>query len=214
MSEGVGEGVAAASRPGPRTYGIERLGALSDGVFAIALTLLVLDLKIPEVAAGQEQVLGADLLDQIPNLAAWLVSFALLARFWAIHHDVLSALSECHMGTIAVNFVVLALASLVPFATALIGTYEFEVVPLAIFSATIAATALSVGLFSRYVEGHPRRRAGAEPQLRWHWRYNSFAVPLFALFAVGLSVAAHPIAALGAWLVEPLVALGLLYRRR
>lgn len=205
--------VASGSAGASRSYGVERLGALSDGVFAIALTLLVLELKIPEVPPGEVQVLRHDLIALLPNVVAWLVSFGLLARYWTIQHDVLASLQECHVGTIAVNFVVLAFASLVPFASALIGTYEFEVLPVAIFSGTIAATGMAIGFFARHVKMHPARLRGREPHLHWHWRYNAFVVPLFAVMAVGLSLAAHPIIALGAWIIEPIVALALLHRR-
>lgn len=207
-------GVSAAPAAERTAYGVERLGALTDGVFAIVMTLLVLELKVPEVAAGEPQILGEDLVGLLPNFVAWLVSFVLLARFWIIHHDVLSALRQCHLPTVVMNFVLLGLASLIPFASALIGTYELQVWPVTIFSAVVAGTGLAAGLFSRHVKRLPASREDVRPHLDWHWRYNAFAVPLFAVLAVALSVTAHPVAALGVWLAEPVTALVLVGRRR
>ena len=64
-----------------------RLEALADGIFAVAMTLLVIELKIPETAhiTTQEQLIAA-LAHLIPKFIAWLISFFVLAIFWASHH--------------------------------------------------------------------------------------------------------------------------------
>lgn len=206
------EGPSSSSVPATlpiinRSYGIERLGALTDGVFAVALTLLVLDLKVPEVPAGQEQILHDDLIELIPNAVAWVVSFALLARYWTVHHDVLASLAKINVRTIVTNFFVLILASTVPFATALIGTYEFNFIPVAIFSMVMALTGISIGLFSGHARTLPPVHGRHNPDLNWHARYHTVGIPLFAVVAITAAWFAHPAIALVAWLIEPLIAL-------
>jgi len=189
------------------SYGSERLSALTDGVFAVALTLLVLDLKVPEVPEGAIQILREDLHAQIPNALAWLVSFILLARFWMVHHDVLSKLTRIKVGTIVLNFFMLVLISIVPFATALIGTYEFEVGPVVIFSSVMGLAGIFTGLLAHHVAHHPALHdVEARPRLHWHWRYHAFIIPLVAVISIALPVTTHPAAALAAWLVEPFIA--------
>ena len=196
------------------TYSTERLSALADGVFAVALTLLVLDLKLPPVPDGSQQALVADLAGQIPNLIAWLISFVLVARFWVVHHAIVASLARCHVGTMVWNFVVLALMSLVPFAAALIGTYEFDAVAVLIFAALMGVSGLSLGLFARHAasETHLQREEPAD-DLRWHWKYHSVALPGFAVVSA-LLLGVEEVAALLIWGVEPLIALIAARRRR
>lgn len=200
-----------ASRP---TYSTERLGALADGVFAIVLTLLVLDLKLPAVPAGSEPALLADLEAQVPNLIAWLISFLLVARFWVVHHAIVANLARCHVGTMAWNFVVLALMSLVPFAASLIGTYEFDAVAVLVFAGLMALAGLSIGLFARHAARETSlRREAPMDDLRWHWRYHSITLPGIAALSV-LLLGVDEVAALVVWAIEPLIALLATARRR
>lgn len=198
------------------TYSTERLGALSDGVFSIVLTLLVLDLKVPEVPAGldQEQLLIADLRAQIPNFIAWLISVVLVARFWVAHHAIVASLAKCHLGTMVWNFVVLALMSLVPFAASLISRYEFDAVAVVIFAGLMGATGLSLGLFARHAttELHLRRDVPAG-NLDWHWKYHSRVLPSLAVVSLAF-VGVDEVAALMIWGVEPAAALLATWRHR
>ncbi len=191
------------------TYSTERLGALSDGVFAIVLTLLVLELKIPELPQRfAEQQMVADLMDQAPNFLAWLISFILLARFWIVHHAVVATLARCHTGTMIWNFVVLGLASLVPFAAGLIGTYEYDPLAISIFGIMLGSTGVAIGLFARHAakEVHLQRKGAFISDAHRHWRYHTRVVPLFAVASLAL-LSVEEVAAVSVWLLEPFAAL-------
>jgi uncharacterized membrane protein len=95
-----------------------RIVNLSDAVFAIALTLLVLNLEVPDVPAGE---LGSALGEQAPQLIAFALAFLLVANVWWLHHKVCAALGWFEPGMIAVNTVGLAGVALVPFPTSLVG---------------------------------------------------------------------------------------------
>jgi uncharacterized membrane protein len=194
---------AGGARDRP-TYATDRLGALSDGVFAIVLTLLVLDLKIPELPPGVgEQDLIFDLEGQIPNFLAWLISFILLARFWIVHHAVVATLARCHTGTMVRNFIVLALVSLVPFASSLIGMYEYDWIAVAIFAIVLGGCGLAIGLFARHAatEAH-LHRTGEVTDVLWHWKYHSRILPLVALTSI-LLLTVEEVASLVVWAIEP-----------
>lgn len=196
-----------------RTYSTERLGALSDGLFAISMTLLVLELKIPEVPSGNEQELVADLVRQLPNFLAWIVSFVLASRFWMVHHALLEHLGRCNFATIIANFFVLGLISLIPFASGLIGTYEFDFVAIALFSLVMGLTGLTIGFLALHINRNQHlHREGGTVDARQHWRYHAIGIPLFAAFALGMAWVQHPSAALAVWIIEPFVALGLALR--
>jgi uncharacterized membrane protein len=95
-----------------------RVANLSDAVFAIAMTLLVLTLDVPEVGA---EGLAAALADRLPQLAAVVLSFALVASVWWSHHKFMGLLGSVEPGMIALNLAFLGGVALVPFPTALIG---------------------------------------------------------------------------------------------
>src|SRR6185437_17146615 len=95
-----GAGKRRVSEPYNRFTGqsLEHLTALSDGLFAVAMTLLVLDLRVPVSAAGtaySEHGLAAALLRQGPNFAAYLLSFTMLGTFWLAQHTLLGILGRC-----------------------------------------------------------------------------------------------------------------------
>jgi uncharacterized membrane protein len=66
---------------------LSRIVAFTDGVMAVAITLLVLNLEVPQLASGEEGRLGEELEDLVPSLAAYALSFALVGRF-GLHYPV------------------------------------------------------------------------------------------------------------------------------
>ena len=102
-----------------RELEFSRIVAFSDGVFAIAITLLVLQLEVPESAAD----LGSSLKDALPDLFAFALSFAVLARVWLFHHRLFAAMGSFDATLITLNFLYLALVTLVPFSCELVGDY-------------------------------------------------------------------------------------------
>jgi uncharacterized membrane protein len=181
-------------------FGVERLNALSDGLFAIVLTLLVLDLKLPE-STNPGDILDA-LADNYHDFIAWLISFIVIARFWVVHHGITARMSRCHVGTVALNFLLLAFLTLMPFTAALIGSYKVaEPWSTVFFVTNLAAASFGLGLLARHVARepnllHPDTEAG---ELDWHCRHHLYVLPA--------------VAGAAAWLafVEPYLAIGLVF---
>jgi hypothetical protein len=69
-----------------QVYGLGRLLALSDGVFAFAMTLLVVQLLVPQLGPGQVGQLGTKLLDQMSSYVSYLISFTVISIYWYSHH--------------------------------------------------------------------------------------------------------------------------------
>jgi uncharacterized membrane protein len=101
-----------------------RLEAFSDGVFAIAITLLVLELPIP--AAGGEESLAHQLKDEWPSFAAYVVSFATIGVIWINHHAMLRRVREIDHSTLVLNLLLLLWVGLLPWTTALLAEYLRE----------------------------------------------------------------------------------------
>jgi TMEM175 potassium channel family protein len=105
---------------------LERLTALSDGLFAVAMTLLVLDVRVPVSSAGaaySEHGLWEALLRLGPGFAAYLLSFTMLGTFWLAQHTLLGVLGRCDRTLTWINLGFLFVVSLLPFSAALLAHY-------------------------------------------------------------------------------------------
>ena len=102
-----------------------RIGALSDGVFAIVMTLLVIELSVPTIsklnASGE---LGGLLLEMWPKFLAFAVSFLVLGILWSIHHFQFHFIKRSNGMFTWINILFLLSVALIPFSTALIGEYH------------------------------------------------------------------------------------------
>jgi uncharacterized membrane protein len=117
-----------------------RIAAFTDGVMAVAITLLVLNLEVPQV---KDEDLDEALVDLIPSLIAYLLSFALVGRFWIIHHRFFETLRGFDNRIVTLNLIFLALIVLVPFATDLFDHYTQVAAAAAVLGAVLGLAALS-----------------------------------------------------------------------
>lgn len=111
-----------------------RLLALSDGVFAISLTLLVLSIEVPD---GTEAVPDA-LFGLVPNFVTFAVTVFVVAIYWRNHHALFDSFSRLDGTLVGLNFVYLGLVALVPFPNALIGAYPSDPWSYVVFAGVLA----------------------------------------------------------------------------
>jgi len=97
-----------------------RMEALSDGIFAIAATLLVLDLTIPTVTSKD---VGSQLVDQWPSYVAYLVSFATIGNAWLNHSLITEYLDRADAIMLRLNLILLFFVSVLPFSTHMLTEY-------------------------------------------------------------------------------------------
>jgi uncharacterized membrane protein len=101
-----------------------RLEAFSDGVFAIAITLLVLDIHVPDPSATAE--LAGELGAQWPSYVAYTVSFLTIGIIWINHHAMIRRLARVEHSILVLNLLVLLFVAVLPFTTALMAAYLKE----------------------------------------------------------------------------------------
>jgi uncharacterized membrane protein len=123
-----------------------RLEAFSDGVFAIAITLLVLDLVVPARSKTPEGRLGVELAHEWPSYFAYLVSFAVIGIIWINHHTVLGNLRQVDRPVLFTNLALLLTVSVIPFPTRLLAEYLTAGSNAHVAAAVYSATMLAVGL--------------------------------------------------------------------
>ena len=114
----------SASTPAPATLSTHRIEAFSDGVFAIVMTLLVFDLKVPQV---QEGLIEIELLHHLvamwPQLLSFVLSFVIVGIFWVAHHNMFHHIKRSNRTFIWINNLFLMCVAFIPFPTALMGKY-------------------------------------------------------------------------------------------
>ncbi len=141
--------------------GPERLVALADGVFAIAITLLVLDISVPQGLDPEEY--RRALSDTLPNLGAYAISLAVLAGFWRDHRAIFRSVRQVDGDVIGLTMLGLGLAALLPFPTALVSEYGDEPVSVVIYSAAVASLGAVHIALAALVVRRPWLRGGAAP---------------------------------------------------
>jgi uncharacterized membrane protein len=166
--------------------------AFTDGVMAVAITLLVLNLEVPDVPAGE---LEDALVDLIPSLIAYILAFGLVGRFWIIHHRLFETLRQFDARLMALNLAFLSMIVLVPFATELWDTYTDEPLAAAVLGATMGLAALAHWSMT----AHTVRRGFVDDPVRQAHRFGSpvtLGVTLVFLLSVPVAFLSTTAAAL------------------
>lgn len=187
-----------------RYYPTERLGALTDGVFAIALTLLVLEIKLPDPPPADLTLAEILRTDWHPFLG-WLISFVVLARLWLIQHETAATLTRASSRTLIINMVFLGTISLIPFSANLVSVYELDE-PLSkqIFALLIGLSSLVLGWFVRSAEQDQATAEGRDPKWSRRALHHLIGVPIIAAVAAGVTVI-DPALSLIVWGIESVV---------
>lgn len=137
-----------------------RIEAFSDGVFAIAITLLILDIKVPHIYLLPKNFnLAQALLQQWPPYLSYLVSFFTILIMWASHHRLFNYIKRTDDLFLFLNGLVLLLVTFVPFPTALLSEYirtEYANVAAAVYSGTYLAVAVVFNILWRYAAYHKK----------------------------------------------------------
>jgi uncharacterized membrane protein len=141
-----------------REYGLEknRLEALIDGIFAVALTLLVLDIKLPEDATiATNQQLVARLVGLERHFVIYAISFVVIGMYWVNHHIQFHFVMRTTRTLIWINLLYALLISFLPFSTDLIGDHKELVLPCVIYGLTLLSLSATSYLNLRYMSRHP-----------------------------------------------------------
>ena len=110
------------------TISTARLISFSDGVFAIAVTLLVFNLKVPQIAATDvHRILPEMIWAMLPNFTTYILSFLLIAVYWTFHHRLLNLVTRINNPFLWMNIWYLLMVSFIPFPAALYGSYPHEI---------------------------------------------------------------------------------------
>jgi uncharacterized membrane protein len=176
-------------------------------VFAIAITLLVLQLEVPADSAD----LGQGLRDMLPDLFAFALSFAVLGRlWWVFHHRLFSGLEEFDGRLVALNFLYLALVTLTPFSSDLLGDYGDHPEAVIIYAVNLGLLGLVGAVMVRYAFSHDLMMKAATEHYGPHGKPN-WVLPLVFLASIPIALVST-LAAILFWLVAGALGLRLFQR--
>jgi len=209
--------------PVPSTYGkfrslvssgtdIERTSFFSDAIFAIAMTLLAVEIKVPEVPPED---LPGTLLEQGPQYFAYLLSFAVTGAYWLTHHRLFKLLRGYDANLQRINLLALLFIALTGFASGVLARYGDQPAGVVVYAVIISGMGLSYTGLWQYAWHRRLLGDDVDASLFSYLRARSIAVPL--VFMASIPVAfLSPTAAEYLWLAVLVLeqALALLYRRR
>lgn len=137
------------------THGIdvERMRSFADAVFAIAITLLALEMKVPEGLPSAE--LGHVLKDALPSVAGYVLSFAVVGALWLSHHRLFGMVRVLDSTLLHLDLVLLAIVAALPFPTRIISAYHGSALATSLYAAVISFAALLVTVMFVHLGRHP-----------------------------------------------------------
>jgi TMEM175 potassium channel family protein len=184
----------------------ERTIAFSDGVFAIAITLLILNVEVPDIHPESGAELRRALDDTIPDLISYAIGFYVIGKFWLGHHSLFDNVRALTLRMMNANLLYLATIAVLPFPTGVLGDHNTVSVSVTIFAVavTLAGLAEFLLLWLAYHEGVASPKYVAEK--RPHY-YETLTVPVVFLLSIPIAFA-HPEAAKFFWLTLVVVRAG------
>jgi uncharacterized membrane protein len=132
-----------------------RLLAFNDALYAIAMTLLVVGIEVPDLADPESVDELADALyDDLGSFISFLISFLVIGRYWVAHHSFCSRLAAIDTGLIALNLLYLLFVAFLPFPTGLLGNYFENPLSVVVYASMVATVSGMEVLMFRHAKRH------------------------------------------------------------
>lgn len=165
---------------------VKRIETLVDGVFAIAMTLLVLGITVPSIVNPTEAGLYQALINLLPNFYSYFISFILLAVFWRINHTQFNRIKRADGTLLWITIIWLLFVALVPFSAFFVGEYGNFQIPNIFFDLNLFV----IG-FLLFLNGRHAFNSGLMDNVDGELRKSSLRVnlmlPVISLLALGIT---------------------------
>lgn len=184
--------------------GTTRIEAFSDGVIAIILTILILEIKVPEIHVLTTRGALEALIPILPKLISFVISFVTIAIIWVNHHHFFHPILKSDSSLLWYNNHLLFWLAVIPFATAFIGDYPTLPLVVAIYGFVLFMATVAFSLMCRHVFFKSEL---LPPTISLPVRKAEFNHSLAGVLFYGVSVAAafiHPYISLGIFILVPI----------
>ncbi len=173
-------------------FQVERIAFFSDGVFAIAITLLVIEIKVPDLRQFSDQALLDALSHMTFKFLGFGISFTIIGHYWSVHHRIFGYIKKNTSTLFWINLIYLFAVVLMPFSSGMLGEYSNHLemnVPYTIYVANLCLAGIANCLLWLYVSNPDkdlltRRISSARIRLGF---YRSLVLPLIFLLSLGVS---------------------------
>lgn len=183
----------------------DRVLFFSDAIFAIAITLLVIDIRVPGSKDAAQQLIAAR-----PHMIGFGISFVVIGLFWMGHHSVFRYITALDRSLIAINLLFLGVIAFLPYPTSLLSSYNGSGQVSTIFYAVCIACAglleLAVWLYASYVRDLVV--PGTSPAVRRYVALRIARIPLVFLLSIPLALVSAGLAEYF-WILVAVLGLGL-----
>ena len=183
----------------------ERIVFFSDAVFAIVITLLVLEIKVPHLSEHSEPALRHALLQLAPQVGGFVISFLIIGMMWIEHHRIFRYISRYDGGLLWRNFLLLLCVSFVPFPTALFSEHFWSRTAFVLYTLSFGGVATAKLLIWRHAVKANLLKPETTPELARRIERRSLAVPLACAAAIALATVSIWLAPLS-FILIPLLA--------
>ncbi|MEO6151295.1 MAG: TMEM175 family protein [Mucilaginibacter sp.] len=173
-----------------KEFQVERIAFFSDAVFAIAITLLIIEVKVPEIHGEHmsSEAIREALFQLIPKFIGFLVGFFVIGLYWVNHHQLFKHVVHYNSKLVWANLFLLFSIVIMPFSSALYSEYIFSIIPLGIYVINVSLTGL---MHARlwFIVGNPKNKLsiGLENvHLVNYYKTRALVGPLVFLFAFAM----------------------------
>lgn len=178
-----------------KEFQLERLILFSDAVFAIAITLMVIEIKVPEIDKSivSDALLGKELAHLIPRFAGFLISFIIIGLYWTVHHKIFAYADNYNGKLLWLNLFFLLSIALMPFSSGFYGEYAPRInllFPYGFYCFNICLTGYLNFLLWRYISS-PKSGISEQvisPVRRSYGSFRSLVVPIAFLISFLVSL--------------------------
>ena len=183
-----------------------RLEALTDAIFAIAMTVLVLNITVPASFGGSQAMVLLALERVFPELFHYLIAFIVLAGFWVTHHYMSEHVRYIDSRLLWLNIASLMLVALIPFSTNFADTFVNQA-PISAAFFELNVLAISIVYYLQWKHGLSKKemlKKDVSKEISAHIRKRVYTTPALSLLAIALAVAGIPWS-VGVYALTPLV---------
>jgi uncharacterized membrane protein len=194
--------------PASVELGLERIVFFSDAVMAIAITLLAIDIKVPEIAASAARSeLPARLSELSPQIMSFVISFVVVGIYWMSHHRYFGFIQRYDRWLMLLNLLFLLFIAAMPFSTGLLGQFAYLPLGVIVYAADVVAIGLSLSALWGYAShGHRLVDPALDPRLIRTMSVRAFVAPMVFLLSIPIGLTS-PFGAMVTWWVSPIIAL-------
>ena len=185
--------------PTNESLALERIVFFSDAVMAIAITLLAIDLRLPDVAGADDRAFWQLLSDLVPRYFSFAISFAVIAVYWSAHHRIFRYIVRWDGGLLAVNLVFLFFVVQLPLLNSILGSYGNLSAATAVYAFGLALLGFASAALWIYAVRRRLVLDGLTPEFTRFVSLRAVAIPISFLVSVPLAFISPYLAEL-AWL--------------